>query len=137
MLMNMVYDSFAKGKPAQWFCNVDVIHSTGFTPDLAKGTALLGNTNEAFNQIWNLPVDQSLITGREWAELFALEMNATNKIQVLPSWGLKLIGLFIPVLREMYEMRYQYDRTYFFDSSKFINKFNCEPTTNKMAATNS
>lgn len=133
LLMNMIYDNFAKGKPAQWFCNADVVHSSGFTPDLAKGTALLGNTNEAYNQIWNLPVDQSEITGREWAELFALEMNAKNKIQVLPSWAIRLIGLFVPILGEMYEMRYQYDRAYFFDSSKFIQKFNYKPTSNKSA----
>jgi len=98
ILMNMIYDNFAKGKPAQWFCNADVVHSSGFTPDLAKGTALLGNTNEAYNQIWNLPVDQTNITGREWAQLFALEMNAKNKMQVLPSWALRLIGLFVPIL---------------------------------------
>jgi len=133
LLMNLIYDNFLKGKPAQWFCNADIVHSSGFTPDLAKGTALLGNSNEVYNQIWNLPVDQSPITGREWVELFALEMNARNKMQVLPGWGLKLIGLFVPILAEMYEMRYQYDRAYFFDSSKFINKFNYEPTTNKTA----
>jgi len=123
ILMNMIYDNFAKGKSAQWFCNADVVHTTGFTPDLAKGTALLGNTNEAYNQIWNLPVDQSPITGREWAELFAIEMNVKNNIQVLPGWGLRFIGLFVPILGEMYEMRYQYDRTYF-----FVQKSKCGKT---------
>ena len=49
--MNLIYDNLSKGKKAQWFCNADVVHTMGYVPDLAKGTAILGNTPEAFNQI--------------------------------------------------------------------------------------
>ena len=41
---------------------------------------------------------------------------------------LRLIGLFVPVMREFPEMAYQYDRDYVFDSSKFEKAFNFEPT---------
>lgn len=133
ILMNTVYDNLAKGKKAQWFCNAKVIHSVSYTPDLAKGTALIGNTPSAFNQIWNLPTDPQKITGEELINLFAKEMNASNKYQVLPSWGLKAIGLFVPILNEMYEMCYQYDRDYYFDSSKFNTAFNFTPTKNEDA----
>ena len=133
ILMNTVYDNLAKGKKAQWFCNAKVIHSVSYTPDLGKGTAILGNTNDAYNQIWNLPTDTQKITGEEWIQLFANEMKASSKYQVLPGWGLKAIGLFVPILRELYEMRYQYDRDYYFDSSKFNKAFNYTPTTNAMA----
>jgi nucleoside-diphosphate-sugar epimerase len=36
-------------------------------------------------------------------------------------------------MKELYEMRYQYDKDYFFDSSKFNKHFNFTPTTNEMA----
>lgn len=130
VLMNTVYDNLIKGKKAQWFCNAKVVHSTSYTPDLGKGTAMLGNTPEAYNQIWNLPTDTQKITGEEWINLFADEMHTSNKYQVLPGWGMKALGIFVPILNEMYEMRYQYDRDYFFDSSKFNNYFNYTPTTN-------
>lgn len=130
LLMNMVYDNLAKGKKAQWFCNAKVIHSNSYTPDLGKGTAMLGNTKDAYNQIWNLPTDPKKISGEEWINLFATEMQTSNKYQVLPGWGIKALGLFVPILKEMYEMRYQYDRDYYFDSSKFNNHFNYTPTTN-------
>ncbi|MBN8577511.1 MAG: NAD(P)H-binding protein [Cytophagales bacterium] len=133
MLMNIVYDNLAKGKKAQWFCNAKVIHSVSYTPDLAKGTAILGNSAEAYNQIWNLPTDTQKITGEEWINLFAHELKTSNAYQVLPGWGIKALGLFIPILREMYEMRYQYDRDYYFDSSKFNNYFNYTPTRNAEA----
>lgn len=133
LLMNLVYDNLIKGKSAQWFVNADVVHTMGFTPDLAKGTALLGNTPEAYNQIWNLPVDMNSLTGREWVELFANELNVKNKVFVLPIWGLKLLGIFVPILKEMAEMMYQFDRPFNFDCTKFIDKFEFKPTSNKEA----
>jgi len=130
LVLNLVYDNFAKGKKAQWFCNADVIHTMGYTPDLAKGTAILGNTADAYNQIWNLPVDMNVLTGREWVKLFATEMNASDKVTVLPMWGLKLLGVFIPIMREMPEMMYQFDRPYNFDCTKFMNRFEFKTTSN-------
>ncbi len=133
LLMNLVYDNLVKGKKAQWFCNAKVVHTIGYAPDLAKGTAMLGNSSDAYNQIWNLPTDPEKITGEQWIKLFADEMKASDKYQVLPKWGLKLLGVFVPILREMYDMSYQYDRDYYFDSSKFNSRFNFTPTKNKIA----
>jgi nucleoside-diphosphate-sugar epimerase len=132
-LMIMVYDNLAKGKKANWLCNAKVVHSIGYAPDLAKGTALLGNTPDAYNQIWNLPTDPQRITGEEWINLFATELQTSNKYQVLPGWAIKALGIFIPPVGELYEMRYQYDRHYFFDSSKFNKHFNYAPTPNAVA----
>jgi len=133
VLMNLIYDNMMRGKKAQWFCNADIIHSMGYVPDLAKGTAILGNEPKAFNQIWNLPVDNNALTGREWIRLFAEELHASDAVTVLPGFGMKVLGLFVPILGEIYEMRYQYDREYYFDSSKFAGKFSFTPTTNKEA----
>lgn len=133
ILMNVVYDNLAKGKKAQWFCNAKVVHSMGFVPDLAKGTALLGNTPDAYNQIWNLPTDQERITGEGWIDLFSAEMGTSNKYQVLPNWLIRSLGLFMPVMGELAEMNYQYDRDYYFDSSKFKQHFNYTPTDNSTA----
>jgi len=47
----------------------------------------------------------------------------------MPMWMIKIAGIFVPVLKEMGEMMYQYDRDYFFDSSKFDKRFNFKTTT--------
>jgi nucleoside-diphosphate-sugar epimerase len=133
IVLNLVYDNLVKGKTAQWFCNADVVHTMGYTPDLASGTAILGNTEEAFNQVWNLPVDMNALTGREWVRLFANSMKTPDKVKVLPLWTMKLLGVFVPIMKELSEMMYQFDRPYNFDCSKFINKFNYEPKTNSEA----
>jgi len=134
LLLNLVYDNLAKGKAAQWFCNADVPHTMGYTTDLARGTAMLGNSEDAYNQVWNLPVDMNSLTGREWAKLFAEEMNAPDKLRVVPLWGLRLLGLFVPILREMPEMMYQFDRPYHFDCTKFNSKFEYTAVSNREAA---
>ena len=133
IVMTMVYDNLAKGKTAQWMCDADKIHSISYTPDLSKGTAMLGNTPDAYGQVWNLPTDPGRITGRGWVNLFAREMNTGNECQVLPNWLIKGLGLFIPIMRELPEMNYQFDRDYYFDSSKFNRMFNYVPTSHEDA----
>jgi YHS domain-containing protein len=56
-------------------------------------------------------------------------MNTSKKIMVLPMFMLRLLGLFIPLMREMPEMMYQYNRDYFFNSSKFKTHFNFTPAS--------
>ncbi|MDP4224308.1 MAG: hypothetical protein Q8868_13460, partial [Bacteroidota bacterium] len=41
---------------------------------------------------------------------------------------IRMLGLFMPVMKEMPEMIYQDDRDYFFDSSKFVKRFGIKPT---------
>lgn len=128
-VIEMVYKNLKKGKRANWFINADKKHSFTYTPDAAKATALLGNTDDAYNQVWHLPTDKKTLTGREFIELFSNEMKASGKVNVMPLWLIRVLGLFIPIMREMPEMMYQYAGDYFFDSSKFEKQFNFKPTS--------
>jgi nucleoside-diphosphate-sugar epimerase len=127
-LNEVMYKNIKKGKAPNWFIDANKKHSFIYTPDAAKATAILGNTPDAYNQVWHLPTDSNSLTGNEWAALFSKEMNATKKISVLPMFMLKILGLFMPFMREMPEMMYQYDRDYFFDSSKFMKRFDFKVT---------
>ena len=128
VLLELVYKNLKKGKKAQWLANAKVIHSFTYTPDAGKGTALLGNTSDAYNQVWNLPTDKTRLTGEEWIKLFAAEMGVEGKYQVISPWLVNLLGLFVSIMKELSEMIYQYDRHYFFDSSKFEKRFNFRAT---------
>jgi nucleoside-diphosphate-sugar epimerase len=128
-LNEVVYKNFLKGKKAQWFIDADKKHSFTFTPDAAKATAMLGNSDDTWNQVWHLPTDKNTLTGNEWAELFAKPMNGKAGVTVLPMWMLKMLGWFIPFMREMPEMMYQYSQPYFFDSSKFEKRFQFKTTS--------
>lgn len=124
----IVYKNIKKGKAANWFISAGKKHSFTFTPDAAKATALLGNTIDAYNQVWHLPTDSNTLTGKEFAGLFSKEMKAVPKVFVMPMWLLRILGIFMPIIKELGEMMYQYDRDYFFDSSKFEKRFNFKTT---------
>ena len=124
-----MYKNLKKGKRPNWFINAGKKHSFIYTPDAAKATAILGNTPDAYDQVWHLPTDKNALTVNEIVALFNKEMNTNKKVMVLPMFMLKLLGLFMPIMKEMPEMMYQYDRDYFFDAKKFEDRFAYIPTT--------
>lgn len=128
VLNEAVFKNLKNGKKANWFCSTDVLHNFTFTPDAAKATALLGNTNSAFGQTWHLPT-AAPISGKEWIGKIAKELGTEAKIQVAPAFLVRLLGLFNPLMKEFVEMLYQYDRDYDFNSSKFETAFNIKPTS--------
>jgi nucleoside-diphosphate-sugar epimerase len=129
MIIEMVYKNLKKGMRASWPVDGNKRHSLTYTPDAAKATAILGNTDGAYNTVWHLPTDNAALTGKQFIELFSKEMKVANRYFVLPVWLFKFLGIFMPMMKEMPEMMYQYDRDYFFDSSKFVKRFNFVPTT--------
>ncbi len=127
--VEMIYKNLAKGKGAQWVASLDKIHSFTDCYDAAIGTAMLGNAPTAFGEIWHLPTDATPLTARQWVALFANEMHVKAKATAMPIWLFGILGIFIPVLKELKEMAYQYDRDYYFDSSKFNRRFEYKPST--------
>jgi nucleoside-diphosphate-sugar epimerase len=106
-----------------------VPRSYNYTPDAAKALYILATHEDAFGQVWHLPSVQPALTGRQFISLAAKYMQASGKVQVLPKWLLKMIGWFTPFIKEAYEMNYQDEFPFRFDSSKFEKAFNFTPTT--------
>jgi nucleoside-diphosphate-sugar epimerase len=125
----MVANNLAKGKKTQAFGNIDKIHTYTYVPDAAKATALLGNTSDAYNQEWHVPTTHELLTNRDWINKLAGMLNKEAKIQSIPVWMIRMLGLFMPLMKEFPEMLYQYDRDYVFDSTKFEKRFGVKPTS--------
>jgi nucleoside-diphosphate-sugar epimerase len=124
----MVAENLLKGKKAQVFGDVHKVHTYTYTPDAALATALLGNTNDAYNQVWHVPTTKERLTNLQWIQLIADELKSNVKIQRVPSWMLYILGVFIPIMKEFPEMLYQYEQDYIFDSSKFENRFGVKAT---------
>lgn len=129
LLVETVFKNFKQGKKANWFCSTDFKHSFTFTPDAGRATALLGNTDEAYNQIWHLPTDGNHLTGKQWIAAIAKEMIVEPRYQVLNKTFIKILGLINADLKEFGEMLYQYDRDYVFNSAKFEKTFDFKPTS--------
>jgi nucleoside-diphosphate-sugar epimerase len=125
----MVFDNFKKGKKAQWLIDDDKKHSLTYTPDAGKGTAMLGNTDSAFNQDWHLPTDKNALTGKEIIELAAKAMGLKPDYMIVKKWMVTLLGFFSKIVKESNEMIYQNEFDYLFDSTKFEKAFNFKPTS--------
>jgi nucleoside-diphosphate-sugar epimerase len=125
----LVFDNFSKGKKAQWLVNVDVPHSLTYIPDAGKALYLLAKDDSAYHQTWHLPTRSNPLTGKQFIALAAQAMNQPNKYSVLSKLMIRLAGLFIKPIKESYEMIYQSDNDYIFDSTKFERHFGFEPTS--------
>ena len=120
---SMVFEKLKNGKKAYWLVDDKVKHSHTYTPDAGKATALLGNTKSAYNQIWHLPTDRNVLTGKEFIEKVAEAYRVKPKYSVMSKWMMKLAGLFNPLAKESLEMLYQNEFDYLFDSTKFEKAF--------------
>lgn len=128
MLNEMVFKPLAQNKTPNCMASLKYKHSFTYTPDAGKATAILGNTPDAYGQVWHLSAPNPH-TGQNWINAIAKAFGKTAKGRAVSPLTLKIIGLFIPVMREMPEMLYQYDRDYVFDSSKFEKRFSFTPTS--------
>lgn len=125
----VVFPRLAKGQRAQWLVNAQVRHSFTYTPDAAKGLYLLGSDPNSWNQVWHLPTAPAPLTGVEFIQQAANALGKGSRYTVLSKWMVRLGGWFDKNVAELYEMLYQYEFEYLFDSTKFEKAFHFRPTS--------
>ena len=125
----LVFDKFAKGAKAAWLVNDSLPHSYTYTPDAAKSLIMLANAESAWNQTWHVPTASNPPSGREFIHMAAESFGVEPRYRVLSRPLIKVAGLFDSDIRESYEMLYQNDCEYIFDSAKFSKAFGFEPTS--------
>jgi nucleoside-diphosphate-sugar epimerase len=125
----LAFDKLLKGKTPQTFVTANLPHSYTFTTDAAKALYILSQHDEAFGQTWHLPTASPALTSRELINLISNETSGTKKIQVIPKFMIRIISWFNPLMKELYEMLYQNEYSYVFDSTKFDKTFNFTPTS--------
>ncbi len=68
------------------------------------------------------------LTGAGFIEKAAAELHKASQFTVLPKWMIRLGGVFDRTTAELYEMLYQYESEYIFDSTKFETAYSFQPT---------
>ncbi|KPJ96996.1 MAG: NAD-dependent dehydratase [Gammaproteobacteria bacterium SG8_15] len=123
-----VFQRLKAGKTPQWIGNPNAVHTFTFTPDAGHAVAVLGRSIEAYGQTWHLPTTREPFTGVDFVRVACEIAGKPFKLQVAPRWMLKLMGIFMSVLRENDEMMYQFEYDYRFDSSKIESAFGLQAT---------
>jgi nucleoside-diphosphate-sugar epimerase len=129
LIHSTVVEPLLKGKKPQWIGNPKLVHTFTYTPDAGRSVALLGNAPSAYNQVWHALSSRERITGETLVRMACDSVGRPYGLQRIPKLGVRLLGLFIPVLSEFVEMMYQFEEDYFFDSSKISEAFKLEPTS--------
>jgi nucleoside-diphosphate-sugar epimerase len=115
--------NLAKGKPAVFIGSPDVLHDYAYVPDVARAAAtLLAAPDSAFGQAWHAPCAPTRTT-RDILKIAADALGVRLRISAMPAWMLGASAMFSPFLRELIEMRFQWDRPYHVDSSRFAAAF--------------
>lgn len=115
-------ERFRAGKHVETFGPPDVVHSYSYAPDVAKGLATLARDERSLGEVWHLPVAKAEST-RAIAKRFGLGVTQ------IPDFILRALGLFQPVVKELFEMRYQWRVPFVMDDSKFRRVFGGEATS--------
>ncbi len=125
----LIFQNLAKGKSAQVLGDADKLHSYTFTRDAARGTVMLAHDDKAYGEVWHLPTQSPPLSSKEFVKMVGAEFGVAPKMTVLKKWLVSLIGIFNKPLSEIPEMMYQNSHDYWFDSTKFEERYNFHPTS--------
>ncbi|MFF5703270.1 NAD-dependent epimerase/dehydratase family protein [Streptomyces sp. NPDC012794] len=108
-----------RGKPVSALGDPDAPHSWTYLPDVARALAEVAGEERAWGRAWHVPTAPPLSV-REMAGRMAAEAG-TGPVAVrgLPPAVLGIGSLFSPLLRELKEIRYQFDRPFVVDASAY------------------
>jgi nucleoside-diphosphate-sugar epimerase len=118
-----VVPKLLRGKGVQVLGNPDMAHSFTFMPDVARALVTAATDERAWGKAWHVPTNPAT-TSREMITMMTkIAGVAPVKVSSMPNALLKVGGLFSPMVRELPEMLYQFDRPFIVDSSLFTSTF--------------
>jgi nucleoside-diphosphate-sugar epimerase len=116
------------GKRLSHIASPDVPHSWTYLPDVGRTLATLGTDERAWGRAWHVPTNPPQ-TYRQMAELIATEAGlGTPKVSAIPHSLQRGLGLVMPLMRELEEVRHQFTDPFVLDSTAAQATFGIEPT---------
>uniref|UniRef100_UPI000670F29F NAD-dependent epimerase/dehydratase family protein n=1 Tax=Kitasatospora sp. MY 5-36 TaxID=1678027 RepID=UPI000670F29F len=123
-----VMPNLLKGRPVATLGDPDAPHSWTYLPDVARAMAELAGEERAWGRAWHVPTAPPLSV-RAMVERLATEAGGGPvPVRRLPAAALAVAGLFSPLLRELRETRYQFDRPFTVDCSAYEAAFTVRAT---------
>ena len=122
------WPSVLKGKTAYSPFHVDAVHTYHYIPDVVEGLALLGTADASeYGGQWMLPCTEAGSL-RDLVRRLEAATGRTLKVGEMPRLAVRALGLFMPIMRELNEMLYQWDEPFVVDDSRFRTRFGVKPT---------
>ncbi|MCL5997494.1 MAG: SDR family oxidoreductase [Chloroflexi bacterium] len=121
-----------QGKQVLLLGKLDVPHTYTYIDDFGRGLVTLGECEEALEQAWHIPSAETLTT-RQFLMLVFEATGQPPKMAATPNVVVKALGLFDPMMRELVEMLYEFDRPFIVDHSKYERAFGNHSTPHREA----
>ncbi|MCZ8521638.1 MULTISPECIES: NAD-dependent epimerase/dehydratase family protein [Paenibacillus] len=121
-------ESIAAGKMAFFIGGMRVPREYVYLPDAAVMIAELAAREDAYGENWNLP-GAGVISGREIVRIAQRASGASNPVISLGKAGLSLLGLFVPVMKEVVEMLYLTEEPLRLSGDKYERRIGNIPAT--------
>ncbi len=114
--------SIIRGRAVNYTGDLDMPHSYTFVEDFGRVLATLGIDHRAIGQVWHVP-NADTVSSRDFFETAFRIAGKKPKLAKMSSAQMKMLGLFIPPMREMVEMTYQFERPFVVNDAKFKHVF--------------
>lgn len=112
----------AAGKRMWLIGDADAPHAFSYVPDVVRGLAALGTAGpEVEGRVFHLPVLQ--VAPRALVGALAEALGATPRATAIPGWALPAMSWVVPILGELRETLYQWDRPFLVDDTSFRSRF--------------
>jgi nucleoside-diphosphate-sugar epimerase len=116
------------GKRPQFVGNPTLPHSFTYIPDVGRALATLGTDDRSWGRAWHVPTAPARSAQEMVTRLCELAGVEPVEMRVVPHFAVRLAGLFVPFMRELEEVRYQFVEPFVLDSSDFTETFGWEAT---------
>lgn len=119
-----IFENALMGKPLPWLLTADVPHQAVYTNDAAEIIARLMLRSARFDAYTVLNYGGTTHTSmRSWFGQISALTGKPLKIQLHGRFILSVLGLFMPVMREVNEMLYLYENTILLNDNRVRNLF--------------
>jgi len=122
-----LFERVLSGKSAQVFGDPYARRSFSYAPDVARGLGALGSTDDTLGKVWMLPAMPTTTSLTFYEELFAA-LAVTPRLHGISPLMLSVVGVFVPTLRELAEMSYQWQHDFVVDDTRFRERFKFGPS---------
>jgi nucleoside-diphosphate-sugar epimerase len=106
-----VFGRIVAGRRPQVFGRLDVLHSWVLVTDFGRAMVALATAPETWGRVWHLPSPPPA-TQSAMIDLIATAAGTKARPQAAPTWALRTIGRFSPIVGELAEMAYQWEEPY-------------------------
>jgi len=117
-----------KGKAAWVIGKPDLPHSWTDVADMARTLVAVADRPEAWGQVWHAPTGAPRSQREALTEVLAAGGHDPVAVRSIPRPVLRGLALVNPLMREIAELAYMWERPYVLDSSRTQEELGLEPT---------